>query len=398
MKTATRSARGLSAQGRPLRLRSWREEAKTPTEEVSAGASKLLNVRPPAIVVDVGFVNGLSAIRSLRRAGVRVFAVDHKPSALGFRSRYATKVVAPSPLADEEGFVEALRALGPGVVFATHDEGLRAIARHRDSLELLCPFPRDLERLQKKRVQLDAALHTPDTRYPESATEAVAAAQEIGFPVLLKPSEPVGFRQQYGKQAVICNTASEVEEAYGQIEPWEPMVQDLIPGGDDELYTLGAYLSESLEPLGLFCGRKLIQTPPGIGTARLAEAVWVDEVVDAGLHLLRALGCNGLSQVEFKRDPRDGKFKLMEVNPRLWQWHSLARASGVDLPLIAYRDLTGEPVEAVRMNGGRRKWAILLMPGERPVVPRPPFVEATWAWRDPKPAVVHAVRALRRAK
>ena len=268
MKTATRSARGLSAQGRPCRLRSWREEAKTPTEEVSAGASKLLNVRPPAIVVDVGFVNGLSAIRSLRRAGVRVFAVDHKPSALGFRSRYATKVVAPSPLADEDGFVEALRALGPGVVFATHDEGLRAIARHRDSLDLLCPFPRDLERLQKKRVQLEAALDTPDTRYPESAAEAVAAAEEIGYPVLLKPSEPVGFRQQYGKQAVICHTASEVEEAYGQIEPWEPMVQDLIPGGDDELYTLGAYLSESLEPLGLFCGRKLIQTPPGIGTAR----------------------------------------------------------------------------------------------------------------------------------
>ena len=288
MKTATRSARGLSAQGRPCRLRSWREEAKTPTEEVSAGASKLLNVRPPAIVVDVGFVNGLSAIRSLRRAGVRVFAVDHKPSALGFRSRYATKVVAPSPLADEDGFVEALRGLGPGVVFATHDEGLRAIARHRDSLDLLCPFPRDLERLQKKRVQLEAALHTPDTRYPESAAEAVAAAEEIGYPVLLKPSEPVGFRQQYGKQAVICHNASEVEEAYGQIEPWEPMVQDLIPGGDDELYTLGAYLSESLEPLGLFCGRKLIQTPPGIGTARLAEAVWVDEVVGAGPQLLRA--------------------------------------------------------------------------------------------------------------
>ena len=86
---------------------------------------------------------------------------------------------------------------------------------------------------------------TPDTRYPESAAEAVAAAEEIGYPVLLKPSEPVGFRQQYGKQAVICNTVAEVEEAYGQIEPWEPMVQDLIPGGDDELYTLGAYLSES---------------------------------------------------------------------------------------------------------------------------------------------------------
>jgi D-aspartate ligase len=354
-------------------------------------------VGPPAIVVDVGFVNGLSAIRSLGRAGVKVFAVDHRSSALGFRSRFATNVRAPNPLEDEDGFVEALRPIGPGVVFATHDEGLRAVARHRDELGLLCPFPRDLERIQRKRVQLEAARDIPDTRYPATAAEAVAAAEEVGFPVLLKPSEPVGFRQQYGLQAVVCRTAGEVEEAYAKAEPWEPMVQDLIPGGDDELYTLGAYLSESLEPLGLFCGRKLIQTPPGIGVARLGEAVWVDEVVDAGVELLRKLGCNGLSQVEFKRDPRDGRFRLMEINPRLWQWHSLAMASGVDLPLIAYRDLTGEAVAPVRMNGRRRKWALVLMPNERPLVPRPPFVEPTLAWDDPKPALVHAARVVLRA-
>ncbi len=346
----------------------------------------------PAIVVDVGFVNGLSAIRQLGRAGIRVYAVDHRPSALGFRSRFATPVLAPGPLEDEEGFVEALRALGPGVALPTHDEGLAAIARHRDELELLCPFPRDLERIQRKRVQLEAARDIPDTRYPQSAAEAVAAAAEIGYPVLLKPSEPVGFRQQYGRQAVICRSAREVEEAYTQTEPWEPMVQDLIPGGDDELYSLGAYLDESLEPLALFCGRKLRQTPPGIGTARLGEAVWVDEVVDAGVELMRKLGCNGLAQVEFKRDPRDGRFKLMEINPRLWQWHSLAAACGVDLPLVAYRDLTGEAVEPVRMNGRRRKWALALMPNEWPLVPRPPFVEPTLAWDDPKPALVHAAR------
>jgi D-aspartate ligase len=354
-------------------------------------------VGPPAIVVDVGFVNGLSAIRSLGRAGVKVYAVDHRSSALGFRSRFATNVRAPNPLEDEAGFVDALRPIGPGVVFATHDEGLRAVARHRDELGLLCPFPRDLERIQRKRVQLEAARDIPDTRYPTSAAEAVAAAKEIGYPILLKPSEPVGFRQQYGLQAVVCHTAGDVEDAYAKAEPWEPMVQDLIPGGDDELYTLGAYLSESLEPLGLFCGRKLIQTPPGIGVARLGEAVWVDEVVDAGVELLRKLGCNGLSQVEFKRDPRDGRFRLMEINPRLWQWHSLAMASGVDLPLIAYRDLTGETVDPVRMNGRRRKWALVLMPNERPLVPRPPFVEPTLAWDDPKPALVHAARVVLRA-
>jgi predicted ATP-grasp superfamily ATP-dependent carboligase len=176
-------------------------------------------VGPPAIVVDVGFVNGLSAIRSLGRAGVKVFAVDHRSSALGFRSRFATNVRAPNPLEDEAGFVEALRPIGPGVVFATHDEGLRAVARHRDELGLLCPFPRDLERIQRKRVQLEAARDIPDTRYPATGAEAVAAAKEIGYPVLLKPSEPVGFRQQYGLQAVVCHTAGEVEDAYAKAEP-----------------------------------------------------------------------------------------------------------------------------------------------------------------------------------
>jgi predicted ATP-grasp superfamily ATP-dependent carboligase len=207
----------------------------------------------------------------------------------------------------------------------------------------------------------------------------------------------VGFRQQYGRQAVICERDAEVEEAYGQMEAWEPMVQDLIPGGDDELYSLGAYLSEALEPLGLFCGRKVRQTPPGIGTARLAEAVWVQEVVDAGVELMRTLGCNGLAQVEYKRDPRDGRFKLMEINPRLWQWHSLATACGVDLTLIAYRDQTGERVEPVQSNGRRRTWALALMPNERPLLPRPPFVEPTVAWDDPKPALVHAARVALRA-
>jgi predicted ATP-grasp superfamily ATP-dependent carboligase len=342
----------------------------------------------PAVVVDVGFVNGLAALRSLGRAGITTYAVDHRVSALGFRSRYGQQVVSADP-------VTAIAEIGEAVVFPTHDEGLAAVAPHRDELGLLCPFPRDVERIQRKRVQLEAARDSPETRYPASSGEAVAAARELGLPVLVKPSEPVGFRQRYGRQAFLCETLPDVDVAYERAEPFEPMVQELIPGGDDTLYTLGAYLDESLEPLGLFCGRKLRQTPRGIGTARVAESVWVQDVVDAGLDVLRALGCNGLSQVEFRYDARDGRFKLMEVNPRLWQWHSLARACGVDFPLLAYRHLTGERVEPVRMDGRRRVWAIALMPHERPVFPRPPFVEATFALDDPKPAFVHAARSLR---
>jgi predicted ATP-grasp superfamily ATP-dependent carboligase len=101
--------------------------------------------------------------------------------------------------------------------------------------------------------------------------------------------------------------------------------------------------------------------------------------------------------VEFKRDPRDGGFKLMEINPRLWQWHGLATACGVDLPRIAYADLVGDPAPMSEMNGHGKRWAITLLPGERPAPQRPPYVDAVFARDDPKPGLVHLARVVRSA-
>jgi D-aspartate ligase len=360
----------------------------------------------PAVVVDVGWVNGLAAIRSLGRAGVRVLALDHRPSALGFRSRYAEPVLTPDPQ-DEEAFVSFLAELeldASAPVFATHDEPLNAIGRAAPALgdRFLYPFSRweVLSQIQSKRLQLEAAgaagVPVPRTAHPRSPEEARAAAEELGWPVLVKPSSTEGFKRRFGRQAFRCETPAEVAQAYRDAEEYAPMVQEAIPGGDGELYTLGSYVAEGGEALGLFCGRKLRQTPPGIGTCRVGEAVWVNEVVEQGLELLRALGFHGLSQVEFKRDPRDGAYKLMEVNPRLFQWHGLAAACGVDLPLIAYRDLTGERIEPVSTNGSRRRWAITLLPGESPAPQRPPYVDAVFARDDLKPALVQVARLLRR--
>ena len=363
-------------------------------------------MKAPALVVDVDWVNGLAAVRSLGRAGVPVLAVDHRPSALGFRSRYARPVLSPDPQ-DEDVFVSFLAGLeleAPAPVFATHDEPLNAIARGAEQLggRFLYPFPpwELLARIQTKRGQLEAAqtagIPVPRTSYPASAAEARVTADELGYPVLVKPSSTEGFKRRYGRQAFRCDTGADVERAFLDTEPYEPMVQELIPGGDGELYTLGSYLAGDGEPLGLFCGRKLRQTPPGVGTCRVGEAVWVQDVVDQGLGLLRVLEFTGLSQVEFKRDPRDGSFRLMEVNPRLWQWHGLATACGVDLPRIAYEDLTGRRPEPVSMNGRRRRWAITLLPGESPAPQRPPYVDAVFAHDDLKPSLVQLARLLRR--
>src|SRR3954465_915865 len=144
----------------------------------------------PGVVVDVGWVNGLAAVRSIGRAGIRVLALDHRPSALGFRSRYAEPVLTPDPQ-DEAAFAAALA--GPDVerapIFASHDEPLNAIARAAGRLrgKFLYPFPpwEVLAGIQTKRGQLEAAdaagIPVPRTAYPASATEARAAAEELEF-------------------------------------------------------------------------------------------------------------------------------------------------------------------------------------------------------------------------
>jgi predicted ATP-grasp superfamily ATP-dependent carboligase len=377
-------------------------------EPAEAAANAHDSSRPPAVVVDVGWVNGLAAIRSLGRSGAPVVAVDHRPWALGFRSRYALPVLAPEAGADEDGFVARLVELGdalgrPAPILPTHDVWLNAIARRQAELgkRFLYPFPdwSVLARIQNKRWQLETAqaagVDVPETRHPRSAGEAVAFGRELGFPLLVKPADPIEFKRRHKRQAFRCETEAELEAAYAQAEEHEPMVQELVPGGDDALYTLGSYLDASGKPLGVFSGRKLRQTPRLVGTCRVGEALWVQEVVDAGLRLLGAVGYRGVSQVEFKRDHRDGRFKLMEINPRLFQWHGLAAACGVDLPRIAYEDLLGLESAPASMNGRRRRWAITFLAGESPALQRPPYVDAVFARDDLRPAAVYAARVVR---
>jgi predicted ATP-grasp superfamily ATP-dependent carboligase len=122
------------------------------------------------------------------------------------------------------------------------------------------------------------------------------------------------------------------------------VVWEWIPGGDDELYTLGSYMSRDGEALGVFSGRKLLQDPPGGRNRPRSGSALGGRGGRQGLALLRGLGLHGVSQVEFKRDPRDCAYKLMEVNPLLWQWHSLAAACGVNLAQIAHRDVADDPL------------------------------------------------------
>jgi D-aspartate ligase len=375
-------------------------------------AAAALDGRGPAsaVVCEVAWVNGLGAIRSLGRAGIPVVAVDHRDFALGFRSQFAFPVLAPDPVSDEDGFIQAMVELGdalgrPAPVFPTHDEHLNSLARHRERLgdRFRYPFPdwQVLEPLQSKRHQVETAerlgIAAPRTLSPATVEEARAAAREIGYPVLVKPSDNIVFKRIYRRQAFLVEAPSGLDRAFELAAEYEPMIQEFIPGGDEYLWTLGTYIAADGEVLATFSGRKLRQTRRHMGSARVGEALWDEEVVDSGLRLLRELRFHGISQVEWKRDPRDGVLKLIEVNPRLWQWHGLTGACGADVTLAAYWDLLGERRPAATTDGCSKRWSITLMPEQTPAFKGLPYVDGVFSRDDPKPGLVHVVRYALRA-
>ena len=84
---------------------------------------------------------------------------------------------------------------------------------------------------------------------------------------------------------------------------------------------------------------KLRSFPNEIGSPRLVLSKDIPDVAASGAKLLRALDVHGFANVEFKYDPRDGAFKLMEVNCRHNLSAALAIRCGIDFPHIEYEHL-----------------------------------------------------------
>src|SRR5207249_9127600 len=92
-------------------------------------------------------------------------------------------------------------------------------------------------------------------------------------------------------------------------------------------------------PVVEFTSRKVRLAPPDFGFPTAVVSAPVPEVVGPGRRIVAAMGIEGFANVEFKRDARDGSYKLMEVNGRPNMSGALAVRCGIDFPLIAYRHL-----------------------------------------------------------
>jgi len=318
-----------------------------------------VHARPPALLLGSDSLTGLQIARLLWRRRVPVVGLADRTRSPYCRSRAFSRTLGADALADPLPALESIAADHGArpVVLACTDEHARwlneqraLVARHAD---FLLPDADTLDRLSDKarfyRYGREVGLPLPETRVVKTAEDLERAARELRFPLVLKPPRrSAAWRAATGvSRAVLLEDADALRRLVPRLRPavGELILQQWIPGPT----ALGRELCVCLDRRGeLLAGvvlRKLRQWAAGTGTGSLAEQVDDGEVLETGLRILRAARYVGAGQLELKRDERDGRLYVIEMNAgRAALNFPLCEASGVEMALTWYCASAGLPL------------------------------------------------------
>lgn len=384
---------------------------------------------PLPVVVLSGGVTALGVVRAFGRRGIPLYVYPDTPEYIRHSRWYRPLPKAPAPAPGPRTAAmlrDALERSGLEQAFlcACSDDWNRAVADlaqlSGDRFLSVVPTPHALDRLQDKghlaALLQQLQLPMPLTRLVHDEADIADLPQSSETFYFLKPTDSQQFLMHFGIKGMKVPTVEEARARLREIVAagLSVVLQEYIPGSFTEHYFVDGYIDRAGQIKALFARRRLRIYPPDFGNSTamvsvpLAEAA---QAVDSVRRLLGAVDYHGIFSAEFKRDPRDGLFKLLEVNTRPWWFVDFAVRCGVDVCRIAYEDALGLPVEPVTdyrvgatcvfpyydffavhpmLGDGRMtwsRWAREILPALQPV----------GCWDDPLPGIVAFTRVMKSA-
>jgi D-aspartate ligase len=328
----------------------------------------------PAALIAPDSLTALGLVRSLGPRGVRCTVATSGALGPARYSRYADAVACPQPR-EGRGFVDALLDIGrsfpvPPLLFVTDECSMLLVERAREELAahflLTIPSPAQFEQLVPKPrlYAVGAAAGVPVPHTWALSDHSIPPGLE--YPLVLKPANRVirvgdyqlrSFRDEFGCKALLVANAKEAAAACGRAWAlgFEVLLQEAVPGPVNELLTAGVFAGSNGGRV-VFTARKLAQVPADFGDGSVVEGVPLPELEPLVSRLLDYTGLVGLADIEFKRDARDGRIKLLDVNPRPWLWIELASRCGVNLPYLLYCAAAGRDAPLQVQTAERIVW------------------------------------------
>jgi predicted ATP-grasp superfamily ATP-dependent carboligase len=368
----------------------------------------------PGIIILGGAHNALALARSFGRKNIPVVLVSNDHPLPSF-SRYVSRSIGwPGAMApDAANWLTALAAQNGyqnWLLLPCADNEVQLVSENHDLLRATfqvfgTPWS-DLQHLCNKQLLVHAAqkagVAVPKSYDVNSAEDA--ARVEVTFPVVLKPAMRLTRNAFTSAKAWRAETRDELVELYRKAAALQGqdgiVVQEYIPGGGEAQFSYAGLWSANA-PVAELAARRTRQYPVEFGyTSTFVEIVDNDEVMRTGRKLLSSAGFEGLVEVEFKYDARNGAYKVLDVNPRSWSWLSLCEAGGFDFARSIEAILKGDTLAIQHALSGHA-WvhvsrdlaaAIQLMLMNRLNLGdwfksyRQKLTCAVFAWDDPLPA------------
>ena len=331
--------------------------------------------RPPAVVLGTN-ITGLALARSLVKHGVPVIGIDfRKRRYTSYSGCFHLLLVEPGEFFGE-GLIGVLERLADALpnraaLMLAMDEQVKLLGAHGQGLKDLYhfEFPSGdtvhllMDKEAFHRIAVERGWPVPLTMGAESLEELTRQIDSLRFPVVLKPrTKNLEFRAHSPAKAFRCSGPEELKSRYEMVAQWEPevIVQEWIPGGDDQVYFSFHYFDSELVQVASYQGKKIRQYKPQVGNTSSAVGVQANQLADTAREILTTSGCSGFCSVEFKRDERTGNFYVTEPTVgRVNLQVGVAVANGMDIISRAYFHLVGLEYPKEPEPTYDRKWILL---------------------------------------
>jgi predicted ATP-grasp superfamily ATP-dependent carboligase len=318
-----------------------------------------LDTSTPVLVLG-GKENSLSLARHLGRLGIEV-RVSGPANCWGMYSRNCTKALRiPFGVKAVDHWRDLLLPEGASgfeghVILPCSDDALEFVAEHDEALRQRYLYDHNaphmrlalLDKLKTMEMARAAGLDTPDYWPVSNESEVRELRAKITFPVMVKPLLSHRFSRVFGRKLFIVENDFEdlVEKVkLARAHELEVMVIEMIPGPDSLLTSYYTYVDDEGANLFHFTKRVLRRYPTNRGGACYHITEWLPDTADLGRRFFAEIEFRGLGNIEFKRDIRDGKLKVIEANARFTAAQELAVRAGTPIDLVVYCDLTGQAV------------------------------------------------------
>jgi predicted ATP-grasp superfamily ATP-dependent carboligase len=328
-----------------------------------------LSKKANILVTDATSRHMLAITRSLGKKGLPVAAASYQDNALVYSSRYCTQKLKSPRSSEETEYVNFLKQLTQSqnieMIFAGSDNTAQYLSDHREEfpgLKNALPSKEDFTIANRKdtclRKAMDVGVPVPKSWFPEKYEEVPALAEKIPYPVVVKGQLGSGSshnRYAYDKKQLL--------EAYNEIYGLEkdagvglPTIQEYLTGKG----FICGMLADHGEIIAAYQHHRYREYPITGGVSAIVESIDHPRILEESRKMVKALNWHGIIMTEFKHNPVNDTYNLLEINPRFWGATGLPVAAGIDFPYMYYKLSMGEKVEPVTSYNVGLKYIFLL--------------------------------------